>query len=150
MSSGGHNRKNFKHTEKSKKKISDGSVGKVPWNKNTKGIMKNNLKVSNLVMSGRLSLKKERISVKFFDKLILKYNWIDMSLGENYGTRFSKKFLIREKEERNVHGQIKGPHVTIFALGGIIIVGLKNKKEADIVYDLVIKDLNKVSKNILK
>jgi len=112
--------------------------------------MKNNLKVSNLVMSGRLPLKKERISVKEFDKLILKYDWEDVSFGENYAPRFSKKFYIRKKKEFSVHHKEKAPHVTIFALGGIIIVGLKNKKEANIVYDLVIKDIIKVNKNLLR
>lgn len=103
--------------------------------------MKNNLKVVNIVMSGRIPLKKERISVKDFDLLIQRYNWMDMSMGENYGSRFSKKFYIREKKEMSVQNKEKQPYVTIFALGGIIIVGLKNRKEADKIYDLVIKDL---------
>ena len=55
MSSGGHNRVNFKHTENSKKKISKAGVGRVPWNKNTKGIMKSNktsFKKGNIPLSG--------------------------------------------------------------------------------------------------
>ncbi len=111
--------------------------------------MKNNLKISNIVMSGRLPIKKERISVKQFDNLILNHCWMEVSMGESYGARFSKKFLIRKKKEMSVHHKEKGPYVTIFALGGIIIVGLKSKKEADKVYDLVIKDLKKV-RGILK
>jgi len=107
--------------------------------------MKNNLKISNIVMSGKLPLRKERISFKDFDKLIRRHNWMDVSAGENYGSRFSKKFFIRKKKEFSVHNKEKAPYVTIFCLGGIIIVGLKSKKEADIVYDLVIKDLKKVN-----
>lgn len=112
--------------------------------------MKNNLKISNIVMSGRIPLKKERISVKQFDLLIEKCGWREVSFGENYGSRFSKKFYIREKKEMSVHNKEKQPYVTIFALGGIIIVGLKNRKEADQVYDLVIKDLKKITRTLLK
>lgn len=112
--------------------------------------MKNNLKISNIVMSGRIPLKKERISVKAFDTLIQKCGWMEMSIGENYAPRFSKKFYIREKKEMSVHNKEKQPYVTIFALGGIIIVGLKSKREGDIVYDLVIKDIKKFCPSILK
>ena len=112
--------------------------------------MKNNLKIKNIVMSGRIPLKKERISVKDFDLLMTRCNWMEMSLGENYGSRFSKKFYIRKKKEISVHHKEKAPYVTIFALGGIIIVGLRNRKEANQVYDLVIKDIKKVCPKILK
>jgi hypothetical protein len=105
--------------------------------------MKNNLKVSNLVMSGRIPLKR-RISVKDFDLLIKKFNWMEISMGENYGARFSKKFYIRDKKEMSVHHKEKQPYCTIFSPGGIIIVGLRTKKEADIVYNLVLEDLKKV------
>ena len=112
--------------------------------------MENNLKISNIVMSGRIPIEKERISVKQFDFLIENCGWVDVSIGENYGSRFSKKFFIRKKKEMSVHHKEKAPHVTIFPLGGIILVGLKNRKEANQVYDLVIKDFQKVGKNILK
>ena len=101
-------------------------------------------------MSGRIPLSKERISVKIFDMMIQKCGWMDMSMGENYGSRFSKKFYIRTNPEMSVHNKEKQPYVTIFALGGIIIVGLRNRKEADKVYDLVIKDIGKVCPKILK
>ena len=110
----------------------------------------NNLKIRNIVMSGKIPLNKKRIPISVFDSLIMKCEWFNMSLGENYGSRFSKKFYIRKKKEFSVHHQEKAPYVTLFALGGIIIVGLKNKKEANIVYNLVIKDLKKVSRGLLK
>ena len=112
--------------------------------------MKNNLKISNIVMSGRIPLNSERISVKEFDLLIQKCGWMDMSMGENFAPRFSKKFYIRKKKEMSGHRKEKQPYCTIFALGGIIIVGLKSKKEADIVYDLVIQDLKKVCPEKIK
>lgn len=105
--------------------------------------MKNNLKITNICMSGRLPLKKKRVSTDQFCKLINNCEWFDVGLGENYAPRFSKKFLIRKKKEMSVHNKEKGPYVTIFALGGIIIVGLKSKAEGKRVYDLVIKDLKK-------
>ena len=105
--------------------------------------MKNNLKISNLVMSGRLPIKNKRINIDEFSRLIVDSEWIDVCVGENYSSRFSKKFYIRNKIEMSVHHKEKAPYVTIFALGGIIIVGLKSKKEANIIYDMVIEDLKK-------
>lgn len=112
--------------------------------------MKNNLKIANIVMSGRIPLKKERIGIKDFILLINKCDWMDMSLGENYGSRFSKKFYIRKQKEMSVRNKEKQPYVTLFNLGGIIIVGLRSKKEGDEVYDLVIKDIKKCCPKILK
>ena len=113
-------------------------------------LFKNNLKIANIVMSGRIPLRKERISVKIFDDLIEKCDWMEVSFGENFSPRFSKKFHIRKTKEISVRHKVKQPYVTMFALGGIIIVGLKSKEEGNIVYDLVIKDLKKVSRSVLK
>ena len=112
--------------------------------------MKNNLKISNIVMSGRIPLKKERIGIKDFSLLINKCDWMEICIGENYGSRFSKKFHIRNKKEMSVHHKEKQPYVTLFVLGGIIIVGLRSKKEGNEVYDLVIKDIKKACPKILK
>lgn len=111
--------------------------------------MKNNLKISNIVMSGKIPLKR-RISTEEFTRLIQKFNWMEVSMGENYGARFSKHFDIRKKPEISVHNTVKQPYCTIFAPGGIIIVGLQNKKEADTIYDQVVKELKAVSRDLLK
>lgn len=111
--------------------------------------MKNNLKVTNLCMSGRINLKR-KISVKDYQNLINKCNWDEVVISENFPYRYSKRFNIRKNQELTVHHKVKMPYVTLFHLGGVIIVGLKNKKEGDTVYDLVIKDLKKVTKGLLK
>ena len=100
-------------------------------------------------MSGKIPIEG-RISVEEFDTLIQRFDWMDMSLGENYGSRFSKKFYIRKKKEYSVHHKEKAPYCTIFALGGIIIVGLKSKKEGHFIYDLVLKELKHVCPKRLK
>lgn len=104
--------------------------------------MKNNLKVANVVMSGKIPLNK-KITFDQFERLIEKFGWEEVSPGENYSSRFSKTFCVRKQKELSVRSKIKNPYCTIFALGGIIIVGLKSKKEGNIVYDLVIEDLKK-------
>ena len=111
--------------------------------------MKKNLKVTNICMSGRIPLNR-KISVKDYQKLINKCDWEEIVFGENFAYRYSKKYDIREKKGISVHNKVKMPYVTLFHLGGIIIVGLISKKEGHEVYDLVLKDLKKVSKNLLK
>ncbi len=100
-------------------------------------------------MSGRVPLNG-KLNVKDYEKLVYKLNWEEVCYGENFATRFSKRFYIRKKKEFSVHNKEKAPYVTLFHLGGIIIVGLKSKKEGNVVYDLVIQDLKKVCKNKLK
>ena len=105
--------------------------------------MKNNLKIKNIVMSGRIPLKRH-LSIKDFTKLIYDHGWFEVSIGENLASKFSKRFYIREKKEISVHHKEKAPYVTLFHKGGIILVGLKSKKEGDLVYDLVLRELKKV------
>ena len=104
--------------------------------------MKNNLRTVNVIVSGRIPLK-ENLSIKDYKKLVDRFNW--NFFETNVGTpRYSKRFYIRDKEEISVRHQKKAPYVTLFHKGGIIMVGLKNKKEADIIYDLIINELKKV------
>jgi len=111
--------------------------------------MKTNLKVSNIVMTGRIPLNR-MLSIKDYNKLIYRFNWIPVEAGENLPTRYSKKFYIRKKTEISVHNKKKAPYVTLFHKGGIIIVGLKTKKEGYEIYDLVLSELNKVCRGKLK
>ena len=101
--------------------------------------MKSNLKVVNLIVSGKIPLKR-KLKVNEFDKLILKCGWF---LPREKMILLSKQFNYRKKVELNVHKKQKNPYVTIWFSGAIIIVGLKNKKEASDIYDLVIKDIKK-------
>ena len=111
--------------------------------------MKNNLKVVNIVMTGKIPINRT-LSVKDYDNLINKFNWFEVSRGENLASRFSKRFNIRKTKEISVCHKEKQPYVTLFHLGGIIMVGLKTKKEGHQIYDLVIKELKKVCPKKLK
>jgi len=108
--------------------------------------MKNNLKVVNMVVSGKIPIKKP-MSLKIFEKLIDKYNWF---LPREDNIMLSKQFNYRKLKALNVHKRQKNPYVTIWCSGSIIIVGLKNRQEANDIYNFVIKELKSISKNILK
>ncbi len=111
--------------------------------------MKGDLKISNICMSGKIPIKR-KVNEKDYLSLINKCNWDEIVFGENFPYRYSKRFDIRKKKEFSVHKKIKMPYVTLFHLGGLVIVGLKSKKEGEIVYDLVIKDLKKATRGLLK
>lgn len=104
---------------------------------------KNNLRIVNLIVSGKLPIK-ERFTDKEVNKLIMNHNWFS---PREDNILFSKQFNYRKKE-LNVHDQQKNPYVTIWFSGAIVIVGLRSKKEANEIYDLVLKDLNKIKKTL--
>jgi len=101
--------------------------------------MKNNLKIVNMIVSGKIPLKK-RMTTKDQSNIIMKCDWF--SPRENM-TMISKQFDYRKKKMLNVHKKQKNPYVTVWCSGAIVIVGLKNRKEANDIHDLVIKDLKK-------
>jgi len=109
--------------------------------------MKNNLKISNIVFTGRLPFKR-KLKREEIDKLIIKFNWF--YINEEISPILSKKIKIREKREFSVQRKEKQPHVSIWSSGAINIVGVVSRKEANQVYDLVIKDLKKVCPENLK
>jgi len=107
--------------------------------------MKNNLEIKNIVMFGKFKLKR-RISTEDQNRLINKCNW--------FGPRednllISKVYEIRNIGEKNVHNRQKNPYVTLWCSGSIGIVGLKTTKEGDLIWDLVVKDLKKISRTLL-
>lgn len=99
--------------------------------------MKNNLRIVNMIVSGKIPLKK-RMTTKNQSDMIMRCDWFspreDMIM-------ISKQFNYRKKKILNVHKKQKNPYVTIWCSGAIVIVGLKNRKEANDIYDLVIKNL---------
>jgi len=107
--------------------------------------MKNNLKVSNMIMSGRIPVKR-KFKIEEVNKLINRLNWF---LPREDNIMFSKQFKYRKKVELNVHKQQKNPYVSIWYSGAIVIVGLRSKKEGNEIYDLVIKDLKQICPSIL-
>ena len=99
--------------------------------------MKNNLRIVNMIVSGKIPLKK-RMTTKNQSDMIMRCDWFspreDMIM-------ISKQFNYRKKKILNVHKKQKNPYVTIWCSGAIVIVGLKNRKEAHDISDLVIKNL---------
>ncbi len=107
--------------------------------KNTGDFMKDNFEVVNMIVSGKVNLKK-RISRKDQSNMIMKCGW---HLPREDEIMISKQFDYRKKIELNVHKKKKDPFVTIWCSGAFVIVGLRSKKEARDIYDLLIKDLKK-------
>ena len=107
--------------------------------------MKNNLKVVNMIVSGKLLIKR-RLSNKDAEKLINQCNWF---LPREDNIMLSKQFNYRKDGKLNVHKKQKNPYVTVWFSGAIVIVGLRNRKEANDIYDLVVKDIKKCCKGIL-
>ncbi len=105
--------------------------------------MKNNLKIVNLIVSGKIPIKKRFTNNQVAD-LINKCGWFS---PREDNILFSKQFDYR-KPQMNVHKKQKNPYVTIWFSGAIVIVGLRSKKEANDIYDLVINDLNKIKKKL--
>ena len=93
-----------------------------------------------MIVSGKIPIKK-RFTIKQVDKLILDCGWF---LPREKIIMFSKQFNYWKTGILNVHKKQKNPYVTVWFSGAIVIVGLKSKKEANDIYDLVIKDLNKI------
>lgn len=103
--------------------------------------MMNNLRVCNLIVSGKLPIKKDKITQKQVDELIFKCGWF---LPREDNIMFSKQYNYRKKGILNVHKKQKNPYVTVWFSGSIVIVGLKSRKEGNDIYDLVIKDFKKI------
>ena len=89
MTSGGHNRVNFKHTQKSKKKIGKAGIGRTPWNKNTKGIMKSN----------KTSFKKGNKPISGFKKGI--HPKTQFKKGHKPSEETRRKMSLASKGEKN-------------------------------------------------
>ena len=101
--------------------------------------MKDNFKIVNMIVSGKIGINK-RISSKDQSKLINDFGW---HLPREDNIMVSKQFEYRKDGILNVHKKQKNPFVTIWCSGSFVIVGLKSKKEARDIYELLIKDLKK-------
>lgn len=106
--------------------------------------MKNNLKIVNIVMFGKIPLKR-RINTDIQNKLI-KIGWFS---PREDNILLSKVFEIRDPNELDNKGKQKNPYATIWCGGTIGIVGLKTKKEGDLIYDQVIQDIKRISRKLL-
>ena len=101
--------------------------------------MSDNFKVVNMIVSGKIGLKR-RMSTKDQSNMVMKSGW---HLPREDNIMISKQFDYRKKEELNIHKKKKNPFVTIWCSGAFVIVGLRSKKEARDVYELLIGDLKR-------
>ena len=109
--------------------------------------MKNNLRISNIVFTGRMPFKR-KLKVSEGNKLIYNLNW--RWINEEVSPILVRKVKIRKNIKKSVHGKEKQPYVSIWCSGAINIVGVVSRKEANEVYDIVINDLKKSCKGVFK
>lgn len=109
--------------------------------------MKNNLRISNMIMTGKMPFKKKLNEIEV-TRLINNCDW--MLINEEISPILSKTMPIRKYPKLSVHGKIKQPYVSIWTSGSINILGIINKEEGNKVYDLVMNDLKKYCKRVLK
>jgi len=107
--------------------------------------VKNNLKIVNMIVSGKLPVKR-RFSNEDVEKLINDCGWF---LPREDNIMFSKQFDYRKDGKLNVHKKQKNPYVSIWFSGSIVIVGLKNRKEVNDIYDLVIEDIKSLRSGLI-
>ena len=109
---------------------------------------KNNLRISNMIFTGRIwkDLKLNEEEVK---RLIHKgdLNW--MIVNEEFSPMIAAH-IDRPKKELSVHKKQKCFYVTIWTSGAINIVGVRSRKEANEVYSLVLKDIKKCCRRVLR
>ncbi len=108
--------------------------------------MKNNLKIVNMVLTTRLPFSR-KLNIKDIKKLINKFGY--MGVNEECSPIYCKRVKIREKIELSIHKKEKQPYVSLWCSGALIIVGVRSKKEASQVYDIVINEL-KTFRGLLK
>lgn len=109
--------------------------------------MKNNLRVSNIVMTGRIPLKS-KISQEEANKLIERFDYV--CVNEENSPILSKRIKLRERVEFSVHGKEKQPFVSVWHSGAINIVGVVSRQEANKVYEIVLNELKRVCPKKLK
>ena len=108
--------------------------------------MKNNLRISNIVFTGKMPFKK-KYNEEEKKRLCERAGYI--VVNEENSPILSKSVPIRNKEELSVHGKVKQPYVSIWFSGAINIVGVISVKEANKVYEIVMKDIKKYCRRVL-
>ena len=105
-----------------------------------------NLKISNIVFSGRMPFK-HKLNYKEVSKLILnsKLNW---SLINEEISPIIRRYV--EKENITVHKKKGNAHISLWTSGAIVITGVTTTEEAIRFYKETLKDINKFCKRVLK
>ncbi len=104
------------------------------------------LKVSNIVMTGKLPIKR-KLKVSEIDRLITKAGYF--AINEESSLILQKKIPIKTYG-LSVQRKQKGWSIFIWASGAINIVGLQKIKEGKEAYNIALKDLKKYCRGVLK
>jgi len=108
---------------------------------------KNNLRISNMVFTGKLPFVK-KFNEAERERLINKADF--MIVNEENSPILSKRIPLRKNPKLSVHNKEKQPYVSIWYTGAINIVGVISRKEADEVYEIVLKDIKRVCRRVLR
>lgn len=108
-------------------------------NKKTKEKMKQKLKISNIVFSGRMPFFHKIREMELIN-LIIKSN-LNWQLINEEMSPIIRRFV--EKEGLSNAGRKKNAHISIWTSGAIVITGVTSRKEAMEYYNETIKDLKK-------
>ena len=104
------------------------------------------LKISNIVFSGRMPFKK-RLSEENVNALLLKSE-LKWQLINEECSPIIRRFV--EKNNLTIHGKKGNSHISIWVSGATIITGVTSRKEAETHYLETIKDIKKLCKGVLK
>jgi hypothetical protein len=101
---------------------------------------KNKLKITNIIMTGRLPVKHKLD----FSKIIMnsKYKWF-IATPENSTPICSTRFM-REEENKNVFKHTKQIYISLWNSGAINFCGLKSFKEGYKYYNLIQTELRRL------
>ena len=108
--------------------------------------MNNNLKISNIVFTGRMPFK-HKLTFEEETNLIKKSN-LKWQLINDEVSPIIRRFV--EKKGLSIRKRKKNAHISIWTSGAIVITGVTSRKEAVGYYNETIKDLNKLCKNLLQ
>lgn len=106
---------------------------------NFKNLFKNTMKITNMVVSGRLPLKK-KIN---YSTIVKKSKLLWQIANEDVSPILSIRFY-REKKKLNVHKKRKSVYASIWNSGAINIVGVKSLSEAEKYYTIIFKELLRI------
>ena len=111
--------------------------------------MKRNLEIANIVFTGDLGFKRKLKNEEVNDLIRFCTNfWYTSNEERNMSIRrdFGKDF----PAPKNGGNKKRNPHFALFVSGKIMIMGVKNRKEANKIYDEALADLKEFCPKVFK
>ena len=105
-----------------------------------------NLRVSNIVMTGRLPFK-HKINFEEMNRLVTKAGY--QLINEESSPIMQKRIPILSRG-KNVNGRQKGWCISLWSSGAVNFVGLLKRKEGKECYEIVLKDVKRYCRRVLK